>query len=90
MDNHIHELYFKIGGGWNHSDLSAKTGTALASNSPAGYAFESNQTEHIVYRGSDGHIYELYFKQGSWNNSDLTRATNAPLADSSPIGYAFH
>ncbi|MHA1169822.1 MAG: hypothetical protein ACTSRU_18490 [Candidatus Hodarchaeales archaeon] len=90
MDNHIHELYLKIGSGWNHSDLTIATGAAPASLDPAGYAFESNQTEHILYRGSNGHIYELYFKQGKWNVGDLTANTGASLADSSPIGYAFH
>jgi hypothetical protein len=90
-DNHIHELYFKLGIGWNHADLTAAIGSPLASKNPAGYAFESNNTEHIVYRGQDGHIYELYFRIGvGWNKSDLTTATRAPLADSSPIGYPFH
>jgi hypothetical protein len=40
-------------------DLTAVTGAQDAAGDPAGYAFDG--TQHVVYRGIDGHIYELWW-----------------------------
>ena len=55
-DNGIHELW-SDGNGWHHNDLSADTGAPAAAGDPAGYWFDAERTQHVVYRGlNDGHI----------------------------------
>jgi hypothetical protein len=42
---------------------------------------------HVVYAGSDHHIYELVLAELAWRWLDLTALTGAPLG-TSPFGYA--
>jgi hypothetical protein len=44
---------------------------AMSSAAPTAFAFEAEQTQHVLYRASDNHIHELYWN-GSWNHNDLT------------------
>jgi hypothetical protein len=46
---------------WNRADLTAATGAADAAGDPAGYTWNIDSTQHVVYRGTDGHIHELWF-----------------------------
>jgi hypothetical protein len=63
-DTHIHELWWNDHG-WHHHDLTAATGApkvdGLVGNTLTGYAFEAQGTQHIVYIGPDGHVYELWW-----------------------------
>ena len=60
-DNHIHELWWD-GNGWHHNDLSnAAGGAPTAAGDPAGYMFDAQGTQHVVYRGTDNHIHELWW-----------------------------
>ncbi|WP_190756840.1 hypothetical protein [Microcoleus sp. FACHB-68] len=52
---------------------------------PVGYSLNG---QHIVYRGEDGHIYELWFDRNEWKQTNLTKAANAPLAAGNPTGYS--
>ena len=55
-----------------------------------GYVFRPDETQHVVYAGTDGHIYELTKDAIGWHLLDLTIATGgAPLAAGDPIGYEF-
>jgi hypothetical protein len=49
---------------------------------PNGFTFAANWTSgmHVVYRGVDNDIHELYWQNGSWSVNDLTAGTNAPAA----------
>ena len=78
-------------GSWNVNDLTAATNAQTAAGIPNGYVFTANGVSgmHVVYRGTDGHIYELYWQNGDWNVNDLTAATNAPAAAGDPNGYMF-
>ena len=42
----------------------------------------------MVYRGTNGHINELWFN-GAWHHNDLTNATHAPGAAGNPEGYTW-
>src|SRR5678815_4473038 len=47
-------------------------------------------TQHIVFRGTDGHVHELYNNGSFWNNNDLTAGgSGLPADDASgdPAGY---
>jgi Fungal fucose-specific lectin len=77
---HIHELWCDRNG-WHTSDLTAAAGApASAGDTLAGYAFETQSTQHVVYNGVDRHIYELWYDHKGWHTSDLTAATGAPSA----------
>jgi carbohydrate-selective porin OprB len=57
----------------------------MATGNPVGYVLGDN-TQHVVYRGRDNHIHELWW-DGAWHHNDLTNAAGAPAASSSPEGY---
>ncbi|MBV8348500.1 MAG: hypothetical protein JOZ49_13505 [Mycolicibacterium sp.] len=88
-DNHIHELYWE--NGWSTNDLTAATNAQTAAGNPNGYVFTANGVSgmHVVYRGIDSHIHELYWQNGDWNVNDLTTATDAMLAAGDPNGFVF-
>jgi uncharacterized protein YfiM (DUF2279 family) len=98
-NGHIYELWFSPQTGWGWNDLfSAQTGahngvTGLpaglqAIGKPTCYQYSGDNSQHVDFLGSDGHIYELWFLPSSgWHWNDLTEATGAPLAASAPSGY---
>jgi hypothetical protein len=89
-DQHIHELWGDAAHGWGHVDLTAVAGTPPAAGDPSGYAFEAQRTQHVLYRGVDRHIYELWWDAASgWAGGSLTGATGASLAAGDPAGYVF-
>ncbi|HKM72816.1 MAG TPA: hypothetical protein VJX94_22585, partial [Stellaceae bacterium] len=90
VDDDIHELYWQ-NGAWNVHDLTATTNAPAAAGDPNGYVFTANGVSgmHVVYRGADNDIHELYWQNGDWNLNDLTAATNAPAAAGDPNGYVF-
>jgi hypothetical protein len=92
IDNHVHELAHGTGSGpWTHTDLTASFGGPLADAAPGGYAFESQQTQHVNYRSRDGHINEFWKDASGWHTSgDLSAEAGAPpAADDGHKGYIF-
>ena len=46
---------------------------------PSGFAWEGNNTIHVVYPGVDGRVHELgYNKSAGWYRTDLTQASGGP------------
>jgi len=96
-ENQIGELWFtkSAGGQWkNGGAISAKTGAPLADGMPWGYSWEADKTMHIVYRGQDRQVHELWFIKGitggSWKyGAAINRIAGAPAADSDPVGFAW-
>jgi hypothetical protein len=76
--------------GWHQGDLSATTGAPAAAGNPTGYVFAAQGTQHVIYRGSDNHIHELWWDNNGWHQGDLSAATGAPAAASDPDGYMFN
>jgi hypothetical protein len=76
-------------GSWHMDDITAQTNATLAAGDPRGYMFDAQGTQHIVYRGTDGHIHELYWN-GNWNTDDITAQANATPAAGNPCGYVFN
>jgi serine/threonine protein kinase, bacterial len=71
-DGHIHELWWGSGSnGWHHNDLSASVG-APAAGDPKGYVFDAQRTQHVVYRGADNGIHELWSAGPNWSHTDLS------------------
>jgi hypothetical protein len=89
-DNYIHELWFAADSGWQHAHTTYLTGAPPAAGDPCGYAWEGDGTQHVFYRGADGHIHQLwYIADSRWHRSDVTFDTGAPLAAGDPCGYAW-
>ncbi len=85
----IHELWWDTNG-WHHNDLTAATGAPGGYPIAAGYAFESQYTQHVAYAGfDDGHIHALRWDSGGWHHDDLTAAIGAPAANSPVHAYTF-
>jgi hypothetical protein len=62
-DSHIHELWWD-NNGWHHNDLTGITGAPIMSGKPGGpigYAFEAQNTQHVIYRAEGFHAIELYW-----------------------------
>jgi hypothetical protein len=92
-DGHVHELFYIVDKGWQHSDLTAVTGAPSAvDDSPLnGYETAFNQQQHVNYLGTDGHVHELFYViDKGWQHNDLTAAASAPApVQGSPLhGYA--
>src|SRR5207247_1739888 len=88
-DNHIYQLW-RDPTDWRISDLTAATGAAPAAGDPAGYAFEADGgRQHVVYRGTDDHVHQLWRNPAGWHTNDLTAAPGPPPATGDPAGYAF-
>jgi hypothetical protein len=75
--------------GWHHNDLTAAAGAPLATGDPRSYMFASQGTQHVIYRGTDNHVHELWWN-GSWHHNDLTVAAAAPAPAGDPSGYMFN
>jgi Fungal fucose-specific lectin len=90
VDHKIYELWSDPTG-WQSSDLSAMTQAPTpAGNALTGYAFEAQGTQHVIYTGRDGHLYELWWDSGKWSVGNLTAGAKAPKpAKDRPVAYAF-
>jgi hypothetical protein len=90
LDDHIHELWSDGGSNWAHNDLTTAVpgGNApLAASKPFGYVWPQDNSQHVVYRGHDNAIHELY-THGGWKHSNLSQQVNiAPTAAGGPAGY---
>lgn len=90
-NGHIYELFTTnpFGNVWQWGDLSAWTNAPAATGTPAAYV-RSDLFTAVLYRGTNGHIYELYRPTGggaNWQVGDLTALTAAPLAAGDPFGF---
>ena len=83
-------IYYRSTGAWHHNDLTtASAGAPIAAGNPAGYTWSVDKTQHVVYRGTDNHIHELWFNT-QWHQNDLTNASGGPPpAASDPTGYTW-
>ncbi|MDR3658377.1 MAG: hypothetical protein P4L48_22805 [Mycobacterium sp.] len=75
---------------WKWANLSTNDKSASAAPAAAGNPFgyvTSDGIPRVIYRGTDGHIYELH-PEPFWKWQDLSSASGgAPQAQSDPFGY---
>lgn len=74
--------------GWRHNDLVAAAAAPAAASDPSGYTWDADKTQHVVYRGTDAHVHELWFN-GAWHHNDLTVAGAGTPAAGKPCGYTW-
>jgi hypothetical protein len=92
VDKHIHEFVRPPDrDAWYSFDLTKTAAAPEAEGDPVGYTWADDASQHIVYRDTDGHIQQLYYKaeEAVWKHTDLTRDTEAPLAAGSPDAYTW-
>ena len=90
-DNNIHDIYFIREAGWRHTNMSVKHGSPQGAGTPSGYAFDPDQSNHVIYRGMDGQVHDLEFIRGrGWVHTSLSGITQAPMASSDPTAHIFH
>jgi hypothetical protein len=86
----IIELYSKYGetNGWKMRDLAKEAGAPKAAGSPDAFFWRGTQSQHVLYRGTDDNIHELFLEpNGKWAHSNLTEGNKAPKAAGDPTGY---
>ncbi len=88
-DGQIHELWYRADLGWQYNNLSQVAGAPVAASDPIAYVWVEDVTQHVVYRGTDNHIYELWKGLLGWQFKDLTKETNAALATGTPQAYVW-
>jgi hypothetical protein len=81
-EHQVHELYADNSNQWQHNNLTTAVpgGAPFAESTPTGYEFR--QLQHVVYEGTDKHIYELWHDSNGWHVNDLT---NAPVVGKGPL-----
>jgi hypothetical protein len=81
-------------GGWHHNDLTIAAGAPDAFSIPAAYVFDARGEQHVVYKGFDNHIHELWWNSEGWHHKDLTSTASAPESEIGsgwpPVGYVFN
>ncbi len=86
------ELWQRKGGNWNYEGaLSRRAGAPEAASDPFGFAWEGDHTQHIIYRGNDNQVHELWLRKGSgWKyGGALSLKAGGPPAVGDPIGFAW-
>jgi hypothetical protein len=89
-DSHVHELHSDLRGQeWKHRNITkgmADIVKPAPGSTLAAYAFLGQNTLHVVYRGEDDRIHELFGKPGSWKYSPIGQGFTPAKGD--PVGYA--
>jgi hypothetical protein len=89
-DDHIHQLWYHGSLGWRYDDLTNVTGAPTAAGDPSAYVWDFDASQHVVFRGDDNHVHELWYSGADgWNYVDLTIAAQAPSASGDPVGYTW-
>lgn len=69
--NHVHELFVRVGGDWNHADLTTLTPIYLMYLG-TGYGWQAGRSKHLVY-ASAGEILEDHVEVGGrWGSRNLS------------------
>ena len=89
-NNHIQELASGDGLTWQITDLTRRSGAALANGRTlVGFEWQHGNSAQVVYIDAKQHVQQLYGNgDGQWDVLDLTRKAQAPLANGTVIiGY---
>jgi hypothetical protein len=89
-DGHLHELFRKVGEGWEHVDVTIQAHAPRAIDVMVGYEWRDGRCQQIAIVGEDGHVHELCMVAGQgWQHADLSAITGAPPATNMLTGYAW-
>jgi len=84
------EFYAGADKHWFRTNLTTTANAPKAASNPSVYFVEGDKVAHVVYRGTDNQIHELYNARepNKWFHSNLSMVSNAPKAAGCPCGYA--
>ena len=89
VDGQVYELRSDVSGlTWTSVNITQGISDVVKpapGSTPAAYAFLRQNTLHIVYRGIDDRIHELWGTPGSWNYNPIGASFTKATGD--PIGY---
>jgi hypothetical protein len=75
-DNHLHELVWAPGASTPaHADLSFEAGAPNAADTPSAFSVESDRSQHVVFRGSDNQVHEIFWQLPAAGTAAVTRGT---------------
>jgi hypothetical protein len=85
---YIHGLYPTPGGGVGHDALSSVAQAPRAAGDPSAYYHRELDMHHIVYRGTDNHLHEMYATSTTpvAYGGNLTGTIGAPRTAGQPVG----
>jgi hypothetical protein len=86
----VEEYYYAGDKGWFRNDLTTLANAPKAAGNPMSYFVAGEKVGHVVYRGTDNQIHELYHGRDNdkWFTNNLCTTANAPKAAGDPCGYA--
>ena len=86
-DDHIRALYWSTGA-TGHDDLSGVAGSPAAAGDPHAFFTPHDQAHQVHYRGTDGHIHELWWVGDQRvSHIDLSALAGSPPAVTDPASY---
>jgi hypothetical protein len=89
VDGDVHELQGDADGQkWTYRNITQTLAGVVkpaAGATLAAYAFLGTNTLHVVYRGTDDRIQELWGPPGSWNHNPIGASFTKAIGD--PVGY---
>ncbi len=85
---HVEEIFLNSGGpAWGTADLTAASGCQASNSEPAPFVRMDN-TNEVLFLGTNLHLYELGLAPGgSWACHDLTSITGAAVPATLPNGF---
>jgi hypothetical protein len=89
-DGDLVELFSKYGEttGWKLRDLAKDAGAPRAAGSPDAFYWRGTRSQHVVYRGGDDNVHELFLEpNGKWSHANLSDGAKAPRAAGDPCAY---
>jgi len=94
----IVEVFRKAGAGadknWHTNDLTTEAKAPKAASAPAAFTMKAGRlgkhaSHHVVYRGTDDQIHELYRQtDGKWEHMNLSVEAKGPKAAGRPAVFA--
>jgi hypothetical protein len=78
--------------GWHYADLGQASGTVIdqVTGGTFGYAFPERGTQHVLFIGIGGPMYEYWWDKNVWRFNNLgMSATGATAPSSNLTGYVF-
>lgn len=87
---HIYELAWQGVAPVVGRDLTALSGAPVAEGRVSGGYNAADNTQHVIFRSSDGRLHELwhFLGEAAVHHEDLTAAYGAPAATGSPVYYS--
>jgi hypothetical protein len=71
-----------------HTDLtSASPGSPPAAGNPFGYVYDNQGGQNVIFRATNGHVYELWRTSARIGHSNLTSLGQAPAATGDLAAY---